>query len=60
MTNGSLGGMEAIPLATQVEINSGIDKYMTFFHAMPFILFFIVVIYMLVAAFRKERESEFQ
>lgn len=48
-----------IDIATQTEINSGIDKYMDFFHAMPFILFFIVVIYMIVAAIRKERESEY-
>ena len=59
MTNGTIGGMETIPLATQVEINSGIDKYMDFFHAMPFILFFVVVLYMIIAAIRKERESEF-
>jgi len=43
--------------ATLVEINTGIDKYMDFFHAMPFILFFVVVIYMLIAAIRKEREE---
>jgi hypothetical protein len=48
-----------IPQATQDEINSGIDKYMDFFHIMPFILFFVVVIYMFVAAIRKERESQF-
>jgi len=48
-----------IDAATQAEINSGIDKYMDFFHAMPFVLFFIVIIYMLVAAIRKERESEY-
>ena len=48
-----------IPLATQVEINAGIDKYMDFFHLMPFILFFTVVLYMIVAAVRKERESDF-
>lgn len=59
MTNGTIGGMSEIPLATQTEINSGIDKYMDFFHAMPFILFGVVVIYMIVAAIRKERESEY-
>lgn len=51
--------VSSIDVATQATINSGIDKYMDFFHAMPFILFFIVVIYMLVAAIRKERESSF-
>lgn len=49
----------AIDLATQNEINAGIDKYMLFFNAMPFILFFIVVIYMLVASIRKEREEAY-
>lgn len=48
-----------IDLATQAEINSGIDKYMAFFNVMPFILFIVVVIYMLVVSVRKERESEF-
>ena len=43
--------------ATVVEIYAGIDKYMDFFHAMPFILFFVVVIYMLISAIRKEREE---
>ncbi len=45
--------------ATKAEVNAGIDKYMDFFHIMPFVLFFVVVIYMLVAAIRKERESEY-
>lgn len=39
------------------EINTNIDKYMDFFHALPFILFFIIVIYMIVSAFKKEREE---
>jgi sensor histidine kinase YesM len=47
-----------IPLATQNEILAGYDKYMAFFNLLPFILFGIVVIYMILAAFRKERESE--
>ena len=49
----------AIPVATQTQIYANIDKYMSFFHALPYILFFVVVIYMFVAAIRKERESEF-
>ena len=48
-----------ISYATQTVINNGIDKYMDFFHALPFIIFFIVVIYMIIAAIRKERESEY-
>ncbi len=48
-----------LPAATSQQIHDSIDKYMDFFHTLPFILFFIVVIYMLIAAFRKERESEY-
>ena len=44
-------------IATQIYAN--IDKYMSFFHALPYILFLVVIIYMFVAAIRKERESEF-
>jgi len=47
----------AIDNATQAEINKGIDKYMDFFHALPFVLFFVIVVYMFIAAIRKEREE---
>jgi len=58
MTNQSVlsGGID---VATQAEIYAGIDKYMVFFHILPFVLFFMVIIYMIIAAIRKERESEF-
>ena len=46
-----------IDVATSTKIHSSIDKYMDFFHSLPFILFIIVVIYMFVAAFKKESES---
>lgn len=46
--------------ATVAEANAGIDKYMTYFHILPFVLFFVVIIYMIVVAIRKERENEFQ
>lgn len=46
--------------ATRLEIHAGIDKYMTFFHIMPFVLFFVVIIFMVVTAIRKEGESEFR
>jgi hypothetical protein len=46
--------------ATIAEVNAGIDKYMTYFHILPFVLFFVVIIYMVIVAIRKERESEFQ
>lgn len=48
-----------IPPATVTQINNDIDKYMSFFHIMPYVLFFSVVIYMVIAAIRKEREGEF-
>lgn len=56
MVNGSMGGT-TIDVTTQSQINGGIDKYMAFFHIMPFVLFFVVVIYMIVVAIRKEREN---
>jgi len=43
--------------ATVDEIYAGIDKYMDFFQALPFILFFIIVIYMIVAAIRREGQE---
>jgi hypothetical protein len=43
-----------IDAATKAEVFSGINKYMTFFNILPFVLFFVVVIYMLVASWRKE------
>lgn len=54
--NSSFAGID---IATQTEINGNIDKYMVFFNSLPFILFFVIIIYMLVTAIRKERESEF-
>lgn len=46
--------------ATRLEIYTGIDKYMTFFHIMPFIIFFVIIIYMIVTAIRKEGDSQFR
>lgn len=48
-----------IPLETSQTIHTNIDKYMAFFHSLPFVLFFVVVIYMIIAAVRKEGESEY-
>jgi len=48
-----------IPTETSIQIHANIDKYMDFFHTLPFILFFIVVIYMLIAAWRQEKESQY-
>lgn len=57
--NGLAGITPGIDLATALEINAGIDRYMMFFNALPFILFFIVIIYMLVQSIRKEQESQY-
>ena len=51
------GGIDA---ATRTEIYAGIDKYMDFFHSMPFILFFVIIIFMIVSAIRREGESNIQ
>lgn len=48
-----------IPGETSTKIHNDIDKYMDFFHTLPFILFFIVIIYMILAAIRKEQESQY-
>ena len=45
--------------ATVQVIFNGIDKYMAFFRMLPIILFIIVIIYMFVAAVRKEGESSY-
>lgn len=48
-----------IPGETSEKIHNDIDKYMDFFHTLPFILFFLVLIYMLLAAIRKEQETQY-
>lgn len=50
---------ENIPQETSEEIHDNIDKYMDFFHTLPFVLFFVVILYMIIAAIRKERESQY-
>jgi len=54
IVNSSVSGID---LATQQTIYANIDKYMSFWSMMPFILFFVVVLYMIIAAIRKEREE---
>jgi ABC-type thiamin/hydroxymethylpyrimidine transport system permease subunit len=46
-----------IDAATKASTMAGIDKYMIYFHALPFILFFMVILFMILAAIRKESES---
>ena len=52
--------MNPIDNVTKAEIYSNIDRYMAFFNTMPYVLFFVVVVYMILAAVRKEREGEMQ
>lgn len=49
-----------VDAATQLTVNAGIDKYMVFFNILPFVLFFVVIIFMIVSAIRKESENQFQ
>jgi hypothetical protein len=48
---------DGIDAATKAATFAGIDKYMVYFHALPFILFFMIVLFMILAAIRKENES---
>jgi hypothetical protein len=57
MTDSSTTLGANIPYETQTLIHASIDKYMDFWNILPFLLFFLVVIYMLMAAFRKERDT---
>lgn len=45
--------------ATKATTVAEINKYMDFFHVLPYVLFLVVVIYMIVAAVRKEGEGDF-
>ena len=40
--------------STKTEINAGINKYMIFFKTMPFVLFFVVIIYMIASTIFKQ------
>lgn len=48
-----------ITAGTKHLIYGRIDQYMTFFNLLPYIIFFVVVIFMIISAIRKEREEEF-
>jgi len=57
LIKGQIDNSTTIDVATKTVTKAGIDKYMDFFNTLPFILFIIVCIFMLVAAIRKEGES---
>ena len=48
-----------IDVPTQNVIIGNIDKYMVFFNAVPFILFFCIIIYMIVVSVRKEKVDDY-
>jgi len=54
MVNSTTSGIDQATIDT---IFYNIDKFMTFWSIMPFVLFFVVVLYMIIAAIRKEREE---
>lgn len=51
--------VSTIDNATIIAVTGGIDNYMMFFDFIPFVLFFVIVLYMVVVAIRKEREETF-
>lgn len=48
-----------IPVETSQEIHANIDRFMDFFNTMPYILFGVIIIYMLLAAWRKEQHGQY-
>jgi len=51
--------VSTIENATQIIIMGNIDKYMSYFDFLPFVLFGAVVVYMIINAFRKEQMENF-
>ena len=41
-------------------INDGIDKYMVYFKIMPFVLFFVVVVYMIATTIYRGSTGQYQ
>jgi hypothetical protein len=46
--------------ATKLTIYANIDKYMAFFHILPYVIFLCIIIYFIVNAVRKETEGDFR
>jgi hypothetical protein len=53
----NMANTTSIDNATTVIIHSNIDRYMSFFRLLPIVLFIIVVIYMFIAAVRREGDA---
>lgn len=58
MVNGTTAVGTTIDNATSTQIQANIDKYMDYFHLMPYVLFFLVILYMIIASIRKERSGD--
>jgi ABC-type branched-subunit amino acid transport system permease subunit len=58
MINGT-GGATVVPIdnATITQIYTAYDKYMVYWHALPFILFFVIVVYMITVSIRREKDE---
>jgi hypothetical protein len=52
-------GPYAIDQGTVSTIYYNIDKYMAFWHLLPFIIFLVIVIYMVLMGIRRERNEEY-
>jgi len=44
----------------RAEVMSGVNQYVTYFKIMPYVLFFVVVIYMLASALYKSTGGQYQ
>jgi len=55
-----MANVSTIPMDTQAAVIGGISKYMTFFDFLPFVLFFVIVLYMIVVAIRKPKEEVYE
>ena len=54
-----LNNASGVDNATKAVINANIDQYMVYFNTLPYVLFFVIVLYMIFAAIRKEREEAY-
>ena len=58
-TQANMTGPNSIDQATVQTIYYNIDKYMAFWHLLPFIIFLVIVIYMIIMGIRRERTDEY-
>jgi len=53
--NSSTSGIDS---GTQLQIIANIDKWLVYWHALPFILYGCIILYLIIAAIRREGEQE--